>query len=208
MKTIIQGKIKHPSCIDLTTYAKQLNLLLFSCTLVKEQKIQHIPFDKNGDFRLEIEGEKIGVQYLVKLMYGEGEKQALIRSSAKLCTCKTHELSFYFDPKRNEILLPYLVKQLHPHLEKLTLANLDEEQVQQLVCLSKEDIIDIRALQQAEIWNGELRELTRKKWLAWEGIHDKDDPYFKKASVKLEDLLQEEKSKLVLLIRFSKRRGN
>ncbi|QRM90340.1 hypothetical protein FG167_14210 [Lacinutrix sp. WUR7] len=203
MTTIIQGILKHPSCTDLTKYVKLLYLELYACTLTKEQKIKDIPFDKEGNFKVELEKGDIEVQYLVKLVYKAAKEKEVIRTSAKLCSCKTHELDFYFDPKRYEILLPYLQEQVKPHLEGLSIDKLTEEQLQQLACLSKQDITDLRALQQSELWNDELQEITKNKWLEWEG-RVKEDTYFKLASSKLEDLTQEPKESLSFLFALTK----
>lgn len=191
MNAIIKGKVQHPQYTDITKYNKLLSLQLYSCTLTKEQKLKEIPFDKNGDFKVELEEENIGVQYIVKLLYGKGTKKELIKASAKLCPCKTHTLNFYFDPKRYEILLSYLTEQIQAHLEGLSLTDLNEEQMQQLACLSKQDISDLRALQLSTLWHKELVEFAKKTLLAYNKNKSKDKEYFQMASFELENLLQE-----------------
>ncbi|QHI38699.1 hypothetical protein IMCC3317_40930 [Kordia antarctica] len=204
MKTIIQGIINHPSNTDLTKYLKFLCLELYACTLSAAQKIKDIPFDTKGNFKIELEEGDIAVQYLVKLVYKAGNKKELINASAKLFAGKTHDLSFYFDPKKYEILLPYLQAQVQPHLGDLYIINLNEEQLQQLSSLSKQDITDLRALQLAMVWHEEWKVVVKKYLIIYEGKKDADKDYFQKAFHKLENLLDEFKTCQSILFALAK----
>ncbi len=200
MKNKIQGKITYPESISLSNYTKLLHLQLFAYTLSEKQELEVIPFDKDGNFEIELNKEQQGVQYKVKLFFGE----EIIQESAKLKSNTSHELSFHFDPKSYSVLLPYLLEQIKPHVEGLTVSKLEDEQIQDLASLSGQDISDLQALRQAYLWNIELAEKIKKTFLEWEKRRVKNKEYFPSASRGLEELIGNEEICLSFLFALAK----
>lgn len=52
---------------------KPITLLLHP---YQRTKTTRNPFDKNGDFKIELEKEKLGIEYIVKLLYGERDNRS------------------------------------------------------------------------------------------------------------------------------------